>query len=240
MASRGDMAAGSLGALHRLQRLRALLVTEGIDAICLIGGVDGRRAAGQGKLPPGGLASSALAGETLAWLLGGASGRELGAASTAELYEEAVLVLTATDVRLYLPRASWEAILPHLGMWPDLRLWLPPAGAEDDLEVLEEHKARSFVQMLCGVASLGVCLQAADAGAGAASTVESWPLIQARRAPPPRPFSRACDPQPVTSPHPHGLPPGLWALPVRGRRRRLLPHRPRAGAGAGRCDPPVA
>jgi len=167
----------ALGALHRLERLRALIAAENLDALVLIGGVDGKKAAGNGKLPPGGLASSALAGDALAWLLGGASGRGLASAPT-ELYEEAVLVLTAADVRLYLPRASWDAVIGHCGLWHDLRLWLPPAAAEEDCELLEEHKARSFVQMLRGVGSCGVCLRAADAGAGASSAVEGWPLVQ--------------------------------------------------------------
>ena len=33
--------------------------------------------------------------------------------------------------------------------------------------------------MLLGAASLGVCVRAADAGSGAASAVETWPLVQA-------------------------------------------------------------
>lgn len=171
--------ADSLGALHRLQRLRALLGSEGLDALCLIGGVDGRPAAGSGRIAQGGLSSSALAGEALGWLLGALSGRSLAGGATAEVFEEVVLVLTPTHVRLYLPRNAWIALGPRLAMWDNLQLWLPPTGAQDDFELLEEHKARSFVQMLCGVGSLGVCLDTGDARAGAASTVESWPLVQA-------------------------------------------------------------
>ena len=190
--------ADSLGALHRLQRLRALLGSEGLDALCLIGGVDGRPAAGSGRIAQGGLSSSALAGEALGWLLGALSGRSLAGGATAEVFEEVVLVLTPTHVRLYLPRNAWIALGPRLAMWDNLQLWLPPTGAQDDFELLEEHKARSFVQMLCGVGSLGVCLDTGDARAGAASTVESWPLVQVRHRPPCSACPLADEPAPFT------------------------------------------
>ena len=92
-------------------------------------------------------------------ILAGKSGRDIFSGVEDDL-EEAIVVITREDVRLYAPRSLWARLLPRLGLWQRLRLWMPSEAMEADMELLEEHKARSFVQMVHSLPSLALAIPA--------------------------------------------------------------------------------
>lgn len=154
----------ALSSAHRLERLRCATLVSHAPALLLVGGVDARH--------------STTSKQLLHWLLANASGLAATGVRAHEPTDEAMLVLTRHDVRLYLVREHYADSLALLvSLWPNLRLWLSPQT--DDAEVIEEHKARAFVQMVRDLPALGLALTPEALGSGASSCVESWPIVQA-------------------------------------------------------------
>ena len=151
----------------RLKALQSVVNASKIDALLIVGGIDGRNHDGSR--------------EVLNWLLNGSNGRDIFGYSRIDQggLDEVVLLISADAVRLYATRPLWSKMQPCLARWRRLQVWLPPAEMDDDIEAQEEHKIRSFIAMLRGIKSIGVPLPAADAGSGPAAAVEAWPLVQA-------------------------------------------------------------
>ena len=152
----------------RLRGLQNIVASSdgSLDALLLVGGVDGKNHAGSR--------------ECLNWLLNGLNGRDIfGYTKLDSLLDEAVLLITADSARLYATRELWAKLEPRVGRLRRLQVWMPDASTDDDVEAAEAHKIRSFIAMVRGVKSIGVPLAAADAGSGPAAAVEAWPLVQA-------------------------------------------------------------
>ena len=150
--------------LQRLQTLQRVCAAERLDALLLVGGVDGRHHAGSR--------------EALGWLLGGESGRVVFGRAESEVdLDEVVVLIAPASVRLYCPAAVYKRLAARLALWPRLQLFRP-AEALEDAEQLEEHKIRAFIAMAGGLKSVGVPLPEGG-GSGDAKAIELWPLIQA-------------------------------------------------------------
>ena len=151
----------------RLRALQSLVASSSsLDALLLIGGVDGKNHAGSR--------------ECLNWVLNGLNGRDVfGYTRLDSLLEEAIFLVTADSARLYTTRALWAKLEPRLGRVRRLQVWMPDAAAEEDVEEAEAHKIRAFIAMVRDLKAVGVPLPAADAGSGPAAAVEAWPLVQA-------------------------------------------------------------
>lgn len=156
--------------LQRLRGLQAFCEARRLDALLVVGGVDGRHHSG--------------ARETLGWLLSGLSGRELFASwNGLPDLDEVVLVVTPDAARMYCPPRVFDMLADRLSRWTRLKTWVPKAELLDDGEALERDKIVSFIQMLEGLKCVGVPVasrgEVSGPGKGPSATVEAWPLVQA-------------------------------------------------------------
>lgn len=153
--------------MSRLATIQSFIASsDAIDSLLLVGGVDGRQHPGSR--------------EALNWLFSGLCGRELYGSKHDSALDEAVLLLTADAARLYAPPKLWAKLAPRVGRWRRLQVWSPPVALEEDVELMEEHKIKSFIAMARGVGKVGVALPLAEVGGkGPAAAVELWPLVQA-------------------------------------------------------------
>ncbi|GAQ87165.1 hypothetical protein KFL_003350150 [Klebsormidium nitens] len=147
----------------RLRQLQKICEAEKLEALILIAGIDSNH--------------NAASLQTLRYLFTAASGRELERASQWDaLFEDAVLVVHKNRASLYLSRQGYKDLLPALGLWPGLTVHCPTEEEENDTDLYEEHKMRTFREMVAGLEKGGVGM--ALVKGGAAMQVEEWPLIQ--------------------------------------------------------------
>lgn len=160
----------ALECLQRLRCLQSLCVSLELDCLLLVGGIDGRHHAG--------------AKETLGWLLGGVSGRDLFASRVGLLdVEEIVIVIMPDAIRMYCPPKVNDELAERLSRWTRLQAWVPKIELLDDTEELERNKIVSFIQMLKGLKRVGVPVSSSGSTGstanGPSASVEAWPLVQA-------------------------------------------------------------
>lgn len=172
----------------RVRRLQDLCGELQLDGILLVPGLDG-------QYNPG-------SHQAISYLLEGRSNRDvIDTLRLSDELEDLVLLVRPAGLSIYTSSKATEAVtdllLPHV---ENLDFYTPTAREVDDVDLFEEAKVASFVQMLRSMKRLGVAFSAgskqgaaAAGGAGAGGQIppgvrleqaalmelERWPLVQA-------------------------------------------------------------
>ncbi|GIL82335.1 hypothetical protein Vretifemale_11240 [Volvox reticuliferus] len=128
----------------RIRRVQLLCAERGLDGVLLVPGVDGR---------------FSVSNQAMGYLFAGRSNRDtIDVVKLDDQLENAVVLITSTEVNVYVPdaetREQLQALLvPHV---TSLRTLGPTITEAADPDSLEENKLASFVHMLRGCHTLGI------------------------------------------------------------------------------------
>ncbi|EFJ40882.1 cilia/flagella specific MOT9 [Volvox carteri f. nagariensis] len=174
----------SAQATLRIRRVQLFCAENGLDGVLLVPGVDGR---------------FSVCNQAMGYLFSGRSNRDtIDVVKLDDNLDDAVALVTATEVRLYIPDAELREqlqglLVPHVA---SLRILGPTVSEAADPDLLEENKLASFVHMLRGCQRLGIPCSlspcpaqkneeppssqlAPRLGAEQLLALERWPLLQA-------------------------------------------------------------